>query len=130
KFNNTQNRLYSVNLANGQIERLAENFFGSIMGYTMKNDDGVYILGQLGTEVHVYTQQSSTKNLIHHNGWNGTYRSIVSSRNTNSIAYVYSSFEKPMEVYFINNIAQLQSSLAITNFNRLFTERDLPQAKA
>ncbi|CAF2406897.1 unnamed protein product [Rotaria sp. Silwood2] len=130
KFNNTQNRLYSVNLANGQIERLAENFFGSIMGYAMKNDDGVYILGQLGTEVHVYTQQSSTKNLIHHNGWNGTYRSIVSSRNTNSIAFVYSSFEKPMEVYFINNIAQLQSLLAITNFNRLFTERDLPQAKA
>ncbi|CAF3610212.1 unnamed protein product [Rotaria sp. Silwood1] len=130
KLNDTQNRLYSVNLANGQIERLAENFFGSIMGYAMKNNDNVYILGQLGTEAHIYTHQLSTKNLIYHNGWNGTYRSIVSScNNSNSIAFVYSSFEKPMEVYFINNIYQLQSSQAITNFNQLFTQRDLPQAK-
>ncbi|CAF1312899.1 unnamed protein product [Rotaria sordida] len=130
RFNDTQNRLYSVNLVNGQIERLAENFFGSIMGYTMNNDNSIYILGQLGTEAHVYTQQLSTKNLIYHNGWNGTYRSIVSSRNNNnSIAFVYSSFEKPMEVYFINNIYQLQSSQAITNFNQLFIQRDLPRAK-
>jgi dipeptidyl aminopeptidase/acylaminoacyl peptidase len=129
KFNNTQARLYSLNIMNGQITRLGENFHGSISGYTTKHDSGVYILGQLGTEVQIYTQQSPTKDLLRHDGWNGTYESIVSSYNNESIAFVYSSFEKPMEVYFINNIDQLKSAQAITNENNLFTQRNLPQIK-
>ncbi|CAF3349062.1 unnamed protein product, partial [Rotaria sp. Silwood2] len=129
KFNNTQYRLYSLNLLNGQLARLGETFHGSINGYTVKHDSDVYILGQLGTEVQIYTQQSSTKDLIHHHGWNGTYESIVSSNENGSIAFVYSSLEKPMEVYFINNIDQLKSAQAITNENDLFTRRNLPQTK-
>ncbi len=129
KFNCTQYRLYSLNLMNGQITRLGENFRGSITGHTAKPDSGVYILGQLGTEVQIYTQHSPMEDLIHHNGWNGTYESIVSSYNTGTIAFVYSSFEKPMEVYFINNIDQLKSAQAITNENNLFTRRNLPQTK-
>lgn len=129
KFNNTQYRLYSFNLLNEQITRLGENFRGSISGYTVKSDSGVYILGQLGTEVQIYTQQSPREDLIHHNGWNGTYESIVSSRTNGSIAFVYSSLDKPMEVYFINNIDQLKSAQAITNENNLFIRRNLPQTK-
>jgi dipeptidyl aminopeptidase/acylaminoacyl peptidase len=34
-----------------------------------------------------------------------------------------------MEVYLINNINQLQLAKAITNDNKIFTERDLPRAK-
>ncbi|CAF4142804.1 unnamed protein product [Rotaria sp. Silwood2] len=90
KFNNTQYRLYSLNLLNGQLARLGETFHGSINGYTVKHDSDVYILGQLGTEVQIYTQPSSTKDLIHHHGWNGTYESIVSSNGNGSIAFVYS----------------------------------------
>ncbi|CAF3828058.1 unnamed protein product [Rotaria sp. Silwood1] len=127
KFNDTQYRLYSLNLMNEQLTRLGETFHGSINGYTIKHDSGVYILGQLGTEVQIYTEQSSTKDLIHHHGWNGTYESIVSSNKNGSIAFVYSSFEKPMEVYSINNIDQLKLAQAITNENDLFTRRNLPQ---
>ncbi|CAF2784930.1 unnamed protein product [Rotaria sp. Silwood2] len=128
-FTNAQNGLYSLNLINGQITRLAEKFSGSIIRYTVKPDSGVYILGQLGTEVHVYTQQSPTEELIHHNGWNGTYESIVSSHNNGLIAFVYSSSGKPMEVYLIDNINQLKSAQAITDENNLFTRRSLPQIK-
>ncbi|CAF0946943.1 unnamed protein product [Adineta steineri] len=127
--NNTQYRLYSVNLVNTQMERLADNFRGSITGYIIKRNDNVYIIGQVGTQAHIYTYKLSTKQLIIHNGWNGTYQSFVSSYNNHSTAFVYSSFQKPIEVYFINNIDQLQSAEAITNFNQLFTQRDLPQAE-
>jgi dipeptidyl aminopeptidase/acylaminoacyl peptidase len=129
KFNNTQYRLYSLNLSNRQITRLGENFPGSISGFTAKHDSGVYILGQLGTRVQIYTQRSPTEDLIYHNGWNGTYESIISSRYDGAIAFVYSSSEKPMEVYFINNINQLKSAQAITNENNLFIQRNLPQTK-
>lgn len=129
RLNNTQYRLYSLNVSNGQIAPLGKHFRGSITGYTPNSNSGVYILGQLGTEVHIYTQRSSTYDLFHHIGWNGTYESIVSSNNNQSIAFVYSSFEKPMEVYFAKNIDQVTAAQAITKENNLFTRRNLPQAK-
>ena len=46
-----------------------------------------------------------------------------------SIAFIYSSAEQPMEVYLIDNINQLQLAKAITNENKLFTERALPRTK-
>lgn len=127
--NHGQIRLYSLNLINGKIKRLAEKFHGSIFGYTNKNTSSVYILGQLGTQVHIYTQKLSSDILIEHIGWNGTYESIVSSNKTGSIAFIHSSSEKPMEIYFIENIDQLKSPRAITNENELFTRRNLPQTK-
>ncbi len=45
-FNDTQLRLYSVDVTNGQIERLGKDFDGNIVGYTTKSDGGVYIFGQ------------------------------------------------------------------------------------
>ena len=129
KFSSTQYRLHSLNLMNGQITRWGESFHGSIIGFTVKHDSGVYILGQLGTEVSIFSQNSPTEDLIHRNGWNGTYESIVSSHHDGSMAFVHSSCGKPMEVYFINHIDQLKSAPAITNENDLFTRRNLPETK-
>ncbi|CAF1340683.1 unnamed protein product [Rotaria sp. Silwood1] len=127
EINDTQTRLYSLNLSNGQITRLAENFYGSIDSYTVRSNGGVHILGQMGTEIQIYSQRSSLEDLIQHIGWNGTYKSITVS-NDGSIAFVYTSTEQPMEVYLINNIDQLQLAERITNENKLFTQRDLPRA--
>jgi pimeloyl-ACP methyl ester carboxylesterase len=129
KFHPTQEHVYSIDLTNGQIERLAKDFDGNIMGYATKSDGGVFILGQMGTNVQIYTQQSSTKYSISHNGWDGTYESISLSKRTSPIAFVYSSFGSPKEVYFIDNIDQLHRAKAITSENKIFTQRNLPQAK-
>ena len=126
KSNATQARLLSLNLLNGQITRLAENFHGNIIEFIVRSDGGVYIVGQLGTEMQIYSQRSSRDNLIKHSGWNGTYGSITSSYQNRFIAFVHSSTANPMEVYFINNIDQLQLAQAITDENKLFTQRDLP----
>ena len=122
--------MYSLDLTNGQIERLGKDFSGNIIGYIPKSDGGVYILGQLGTEVQIYTQKSSRDNLIHHQGWNGSYERIASPlHRPRSIAFVYSSFEKPKEIYFIHDIDQLQSAQVITDENYVLAQRDIPKAK-
>jgi dipeptidyl aminopeptidase/acylaminoacyl peptidase len=128
KFNDTQARLYSLNLIDGQMTRLAENFHGNINEYIIRSDGNVYILGQLGTETQIYSLRSLSEGLIQHIGWNGSYESITLSKK-DLIAFIYSSTEKPMEVYLVDNIKKLQFAKAITNENKLFTERDLPQAK-
>ncbi|CAF1571990.1 unnamed protein product [Rotaria magnacalcarata] len=131
--NNTQYRVYSINLRNGKIVRLAKDFNGAVFSYVTKSDGGVYVIGQLGTNVHIYTQESSEKDTILRNGWNGTYESITTSSFSNShcsIAFVYSSYERPKEVYCITDINKLQLAKRITDENKLFTERNLPKIKS
>ncbi|CAF3877373.1 unnamed protein product [Rotaria sp. Silwood1] len=130
KSNAIQQRLYSLDLTNGHIERLGKDFNGNIPGYMTKPDGGVYILGQLGTETQIYSQQSPTHKLIYHQGWNGTYERIsLSSKRNGSIAFIYSSLERPKEVYLMDNIDQLQSAQALTSENKLYTQRQLSKTK-
>ncbi|CAF4238512.1 unnamed protein product, partial [Adineta steineri] len=72
KFNDTQARLYSMNLIDGQITRLAQSFYGNINTYAITSHGSLYILGQLGTEVQIYSQESLSSDLILHSRWNGT----------------------------------------------------------
>ena len=67
--------------------------------------------------------------IIEYFGWNGTYE-LISMSNLDSIAFVHSSTEKPMEIYLIDDIKQLCSARAITQDNQWYTQRDLPQAKS
>ncbi|CAF2539129.1 unnamed protein product [Rotaria sp. Silwood2] len=131
KFNNTQPGLCSIDLTNGQIQNWGKGFEGTVTDYAIRSEGGVFILGQLGTNVHIYTQQSPSKYLFMERSWNGTYRSISSSRSKrySSVAFLYSSFERPEEVYFVDHIDDLRSAKTITNENQLLTKINLPRAK-
>jgi dipeptidyl aminopeptidase/acylaminoacyl peptidase len=45
------------------------------------------------------------------------------------VAFVYTSLGKPAEVYLADSASALDQAKPITAFNKLFTERDLPQGK-
>lgn len=126
--NQTQPRLHSVNVINGQITRLAKNFYGDIEEYNIRSDGGVYILGQIGTEIQVYFQQSASEEVIPIIGWNGTYECLTLSKQ-DFLAFVHSSTEKAMEVYVAMDIEKLQTAQPITNENEIFAEYDLPRTK-
>lgn len=131
KFEHMQQRVYSVDLTNALVERYAKDFDGSIVGYAVRSEGGVYILGQLGTNVQIYVQESPRDCTILQSGWEGSYEKISSSslKERSSIAFLHSSFERPEEVYFTARIDQLESAKVITNENQLFTQRNLPKAK-
>ncbi|CAF1260343.1 unnamed protein product [Didymodactylos carnosus] len=124
---NYQTRLYSVDSKTGIVQRWAKYFLGNIIDYALSQD--VIILGQTGTEVHMYTQKSFDDPLIEQNGFNGSYENIVTASNSSSIAFVHSSFDEPKEIYYIENINQLQYARAITEENKLFKQRQLPKQK-
>ncbi|CAF2056797.1 unnamed protein product [Rotaria magnacalcarata] len=131
KHNATQNVLDSIDLTNGKTERWGKGFNGNIIGYTIRSKGGVYILGQLGVNVQIYVQQSSSKYLILQHGWEGTYQLISSATSPHSlsIAFIHSSFERALEVYFVKHTNQLDVAKAITCENQLLRERNLPRAK-
>lgn len=132
-YQESQGRLYNLNVTSRQIKRWASQFNGQVNEYDLLQggQQGVVIFGQLDTEIQAYTQQSVNADLVKQNGWNGSYQNIGTASNSNSstIVFIYSSYQTPLEVYFATSIDQLNEAQILTNENELFTTRSLPQGK-
>jgi hypothetical protein len=127
--NITQQRLYSVDLTNGLVEHWGKDFQGNIASYTTKSLRDIHLREQLGINAQFYSQISSTAPSVLHVGFNGTYDSISSSA-TNSVAFIFSSFAKVQEAFFISNIDELTSPTAVTSENSQYDQIVLPEAQA
>lgn len=129
KYKDTQNRIYWVDAEAGETQRWAQDFDGSVQGYCILPDGDIAAVGRVGTEVQTYMQKAATTPFAKQNGWPGTYESIACANHSPRLAFVYSSLDKPAEVYLADSVDKLSEARPITSFNHLFTERDLPQGK-
>lgn len=129
KYKDTQIRLYWVDADTGETQRWAGDFDGAIYEYAVASDGGVVTAGRVGTEQQLYSGAKASAPFPKAAGWNGTYEQIVTAEHSPRIAFVYSTLEKPNEVYVAEGIEKLQEARPITSFNKLFTERDLPRGK-
>ncbi len=76
-----------------------------------------------------YTELSAEAEFVKQPGWAGTYEMFSAARHSPRVAFVYSSVQRPREVYLAEGPNHLDQAKAITAFNKLFTERELPQGK-
>jgi dipeptidyl aminopeptidase/acylaminoacyl peptidase len=128
KYEDTQPRLYWVDADTGQTQRWASQFTGAVNGYSI-GEKGITADGRLGTEVQVYSESDPQATFTRQQGWPGTYEMISSAEHSPKIAFVYSTLQKPTEVYVADSLDKLAEAKPITSFNKLFSERDLPQGK-
>ncbi|MGC2270775.1 MAG: prolyl oligopeptidase family serine peptidase, partial [Candidatus Sulfotelmatobacter sp.] len=112
----------------GAVEQWARDFIGEIVSYSPYGN-GVVVAARVGTEVQMYTAATPSDSLHKFNGWAGAYEHLATQSHSPRVAFVYSSLQKPSEVYFAESAGQLDQARPITSFNQLFTERDLPQGK-
>jgi dipeptidyl aminopeptidase/acylaminoacyl peptidase len=129
KYRDYQERLYWLDADTGNVERWAADFPGSVGDHSLLGDGGVVAAGRVGTEVQLYSQANPKAGFARHPGWAGTYAHVSGARNSSRLAFVYSSLDRPAEVYIADGTDKLEQARAITSFNQLFTERDLPQGK-
>ena len=129
KYIDTQRRLYWVDADSGAVQRWASDFGGEVSHYTLKPNGGVFATGILGTEVQMYSQAQPSASCSRQTGWSGTYERLASADHSPRITFTYSSLEKPTEVYLAESVGHLQEAKPLTAFNKLFTQRDLPQGK-
>ena len=128
KYKDTQKRLYIVDADTTEVKRWAADFQGAVNTYSVVAD-GIVASGRTGTEVQVYSQHSPSDKFSRDPGWPGTYENINTASGSSRVAFVYSALQKPNEVYLADSVDKLQDARPITSFNKLFTERDLPQGK-
>jgi dipeptidyl aminopeptidase/acylaminoacyl peptidase len=129
KYEDTQPRIYWVDSETAQVQRWAPSFEGATGNYTVTSDGKLLAAARLGTEVQVYSAGQPAASLAKVAGWAGTYDRVASALHSPQVAVVYSSYDKPTEVYIADSAEKLSDARPVTSFNKLFTERDLPKAK-
>ena len=130
KYKDYQPRLYWVDTDTGEPQRWASTFDGAIVSYSPTPDNGVLVAGRLGTEVQLYSQANPSTSFSRLAGWDGTYESVATALHSPRIAFVHSTLQQPTEVYVADGLDKVPEAKPITSFNKLFTERDLPQGKS
>jgi dipeptidyl aminopeptidase/acylaminoacyl peptidase len=128
-YRDLQPHLYWVDTESGAIEQWGKDFIGPVERYAVAADS-VLSSARIGTEVQMYSAGKPSESLQRMSGWRGTYQGISVADHSSRVAFVYSSLGKPDEVYLADSAAKLEQARAISSFNKLFTERDLPQGKA
>jgi dipeptidyl aminopeptidase/acylaminoacyl peptidase len=112
----------------GAIEQWSKDFIGPVEHYAVAAGS-ILASARVGTEVAMYSVTQPSQSLHKLNGWDGTYETISPALHSPRIAFVHSSLQKPTEVYLAESADKLDQARPITSFNKLFTERELPQGK-
>ena len=129
-YRDLQPHLYWVDSESGAVEQWVKDFPGQIVSYAPRPDgNGVVLAGRLGTEVHLYNAADPADSIHSIIGQKGTYEDLSTGSHTHRIAFQYSSLTHPTEVFVADEPNAPAEARAITSFNKLFTERDLPQGK-
>ncbi len=124
-YEDVQGRLYGIDVASGKLTRLGSDYGGSWERYAVANHGGLLGAGETGTQTQLYDVTGPKANKL--SGIAGTYGAIVTASKTPKILFTHSAIDEPGEVYIAEDAAHLAQSKPITQFNKLFTERALPQ---
>jgi dipeptidyl aminopeptidase/acylaminoacyl peptidase len=109
--------------------RWAPKFDGAITGYNVLPNGELLVEARNGTEVQPYTASDAAADPAKQKAWPGTYEEFSTAQRSPRIAFVYSTLEKPNEVYVADSVSDFSNAHAITSFNHVFTERALPSGK-
>jgi dipeptidyl aminopeptidase/acylaminoacyl peptidase len=126
-YKDLQTRLYSVGAEDGKAERWAANFPGAIDSYDLAADGSVVATARKGTEVQLYSQKSANANFAAVSGPQGTRAHVSVAQHSPRMAFIYSSLEKPEEVYLAESLSASSSARPITALNAVLAQRELPR---
>jgi acylaminoacyl-peptidase len=129
KYEDVQPRLYWIDTNNSQLQRWFSDYKGEVVHYTPLPDGSVLCACRLGTEIQFATQATPKAPMVNREGWPGHYEHAASAQKSARLAFAFSSFDRPTEVYVADGPDKVARARPITAFNKLFTERDLPKGK-
>ena len=110
------------------VEQWAKDFTGEVTSYGIYGN-GVVLTARVGTEVRMYTAANPSDALQEFDGQAGSYERLSTPLRSLRTAFVYSSLQKPEEVYLAEGPNLLTSARPITSFNENLAGKDLPQGK-
>jgi len=130
-YQDAQPRVYWADVSGppNAHSRWAAKFPGAVTDFAVLEDGSLLAAGASGTETPLYTQSSPAGEFAGRPGWPGAYEHLSAALHSPRMAFVFSSLQKPAEVYLADSPTQLQLAKPITAFNQILAEHDLPQGK-
>ncbi|HLW79598.1 MAG TPA: prolyl oligopeptidase family serine peptidase [Terriglobia bacterium] len=113
----------------GSLVHWGAGFDGAVTDYAALPAGGLLFLGRLGTEVQLYGQTGPAGAFARRAGQPGTYEALSTATRSPRVAFVRSALGSPPEAYVADGPDSIDRARPITAFNRLLTERALPQGK-
>jgi dipeptidyl aminopeptidase/acylaminoacyl peptidase len=129
KYADTQNHIYWIDAGSGEIQQWAKPFGGALNEYAPLKGDTLLTAGMTGTQVQLYTIANLSADAKKISPWPGGYANLATTPASPRVVFAFSRVNQPTELYLADSLDQLANAKPITSFNRLFTERALPEAK-
>ncbi len=127
-YRDLQPHLYWVDTETAAVTQWAKDFPGTVEHYAVSSD-GILASTRLGTEVPMHSASQPGESLHKLSVWQGTYENISTATHSSRVAFIYSSLQKPAEIYLAPSADQLNQARPLTSFNQFLAEKDLPQGK-
>jgi dipeptidyl aminopeptidase/acylaminoacyl peptidase len=128
-YRDLQPHLYSIDTEKpDSVEQWSKNFVGPVDHFAVAGNT-ILAAARIGTEVQMYSAAKPSDEFHQISKWPGTYSGISVAKSSGKVAFTYSTLDKPEELYLADSVDKLNDARPVTSFNKLFTERDLPQGK-
>jgi dipeptidyl aminopeptidase/acylaminoacyl peptidase len=127
-YRDLQSHLYWVDSETGAVEQWSKDFIGPVEHYAVASDT-VLASARIGTEVAMYSITQPGQPLHKLEGWPGSYENVYAATRSPRIAFIYSSLQKPAEVYVAESADKIDQARPITSFNQQLAACDLPLGK-
>ncbi|HET6206197.1 MAG TPA: prolyl oligopeptidase family serine peptidase, partial [Terracidiphilus sp.] len=125
KYRDLQGRLFRLDPASGNIERLGGGFDGSFDQYALLRDGRELAIGTKRTERRLYlVEGTSAKSLP---GPAGSYTGLSTAPKSDALLVRHSTIDTPEQVYLAADPLHPDRSTAITAFNPIFAQRAQPE---
>ncbi len=125
KYQDVQGRLYAVDPASGKVDRLGDDFTGSLEDYAVTDNGTIIAAGLTGTQQQLYKIAGSHAEPL--KGTAGTYSGIQAALHSHKIIVLHSTITDPTQVFLADDPGALPQAKAITQFNPIFHERAQPE---
>ena len=125
-YRDLQPHLYSVDSVTASVEQWSKDFPGQVESYGPYGA-GILASARIGTEVQIYSADNPSTDLHKFTGWDGTYEKLSTTPHSQRVAFIYSSLQRPAEIYIADSPDKLNQARPITAFNETLAEKDLPQ---
>ena len=125
KYRDVQGRLYRLDPATGNVERLGGSFEGSFDDFVLLPDGRELALGLKGTEKQIYSVEGGNATKLP--GLAGHYTGLSAARNANALLVRHSTILEPEQAFLAADPLRPSEVKPITDFNPIFAQRAQPE---
>lgn len=124
-YGDLSGRIFYEPLSGGMPARFAAGYEGSFRNYAITPEGQVISAGQYHENVPLY--QVTREGQTELPSLPGEYQDLSMGRNSQRLAFVYSTLTSPSEVYLAEDWHHPDKAVPITHFNDFLAQRDLPR---